>query len=99
MKPLDHLSLVRFLRVIAPDDVLGCDAMKVSQYVERQLDVGGPDAGLVAAGLTDLGELTAQQYRSLLAKLSEAELFDLALAVAPEPWFAILTRWVAEAIY
>lgn len=82
--------LLRLLDRIAPDPVLGSDAMNVPAHVARMMAGDPESARLVEAGLASLGEIAGLDSASLDATLHGVE---------NEAWFRALCCWAAEAIY
>jgi len=90
---MPHLtpSLLRILARIAPDPVLGSDAMGVPAYVAGRMAGDQRSAEAISAAVAGLG--------ADLARLDDAAIDILLQGVQHQPWFATLAHWAAEAIY
>lgn len=88
--PRDHM--LRVLAAIAPDRVLGAVSMNALDYVEARLvGEGASWRPAIKEGIS-----------RLIAAAQDSKTQDIAPFIAPvadEDWFAMLARWVAEAIY
>lgn len=85
-------DLIRVLAAIAPDPVLGAVPMNAAGYVEARL--AGESASWRPAIENGISRIVGAARDS-----SDEDIGALIAPVAGEEWFAMLARWVAEAIY
>ena len=84
-------SLLRVLARIAPDPVLGNDAMGVPKYVANRMAGDERSAEAIRTAVAALG--------ADLARLDDETIDILLQSVQHQPWFTTLAHWAAEAIY
>lgn len=97
---LDRHDLLRVLVATAPDPVLGAVPMNALAYVEARLAAEGSQwRQAVEDGLARLAGASRGRSGKGLTDLDDAAIAALLADFADEPWFTVLTRWVAEAIY
>ncbi|WP_210526711.1 GMC family oxidoreductase [Rubellimicrobium arenae] len=100
MKLIEDPGLRRVLEVMAPDPVLGCEAMGVPAYVARRLGAEGRRWGEpIHHGLALLDGAALGRHGVGIAALADGDLAALIAEIDGQPWFAELAGWVAEAIY
>ncbi len=90
---VDDPAFLRLLDRIAPDPVMNSRAMNVPRYVAARLVSGSNDSQKVEHGFRRLSSRV-----DVLAS-NDLDLDEAIGAIEHEPWFGLLARWAAEAIY